>query len=112
MTDFKAKAQAVMQGGGKLHKNAPGVMTGFMGLHKSALADGELSAKYKEMMALAIAVAKQCEGCIAAHMQKCVSLGMNEAELNELLGVAILMGGGPAMVYATEALEAFSQFSA
>lgn len=112
MSDFKAVAQAVVQGAGQLHKAKPELMTGFMGLHKAAMAPGALDEKTKEMMALAIGVAKLCDGCIASHLQKLVSLGLTADELNELLGVAILMGGGPSLVYATHALEAFQQLTA
>jgi alkylhydroperoxidase/carboxymuconolactone decarboxylase family protein YurZ len=49
---------------GKLAKELPGPMTGFGQLHKAGLADGALSVKVKELIALAIAVSARCEGCM------------------------------------------------
>jgi AhpD family alkylhydroperoxidase len=97
---------------GKLGKELPGPMGGFGQLHKAALADGALSTKVKELMALAIAVSSRCEGCIAFHTQAALKAEATRAELFETLGVAILMGGGPSAMYACEALEAIEQFQA
>ena len=63
-------------------------------------------------MALAIAVVKQCDGCIAYHARAAAHQGATKEEAAEALGVTLLMGGGPASTYATRALEAFEQFSA
>jgi AhpD family alkylhydroperoxidase len=70
-----------------------------------------LSGKTKELIALAIGVAARCEGCVAFHAQALVRLGATRAEVEESLGVAILMGGGPSVMWATEALAAFDEFS-
>lgn len=97
---------------GALRSENPGVMQAFMGLHKAAAEDGELSSKIKELIALAIAVNVRCDGCIAFHVNDALRAGANRAEIIEALGVAILMGGGPSVMYAVEALEALNQFEA
>lgn len=51
----------------ELRKAAPEAWAGFAKLHDGAIAEGELSTRVKELIALAIAVVKQCDGCIAAH---------------------------------------------
>ena len=94
----------------KLAKEIPGQMSGFSSLHKSALADGALSAKSKDLIALGIAIAARCEGCIAFHIHDSVKAGASHKEVLEAIGVAVLMGGGPAMVYGCEALAALEQF--
>ena len=94
----------------KLGKEIPGPMSGFSALHKSALADGALSRKSKELIALGIAVAARCDGCIAFHVHDSIKAGASRPEIVEAIGVAILMGGGPAMVYGCEALAALEQF--
>jgi AhpD family alkylhydroperoxidase len=93
-----------------LSEAIPEVMKGFHGLHVAALADGALSEKTKELIALAIGVTARCEGCVAFHVQALVKLGATRAEIEETLGVAILMGGGPSAMWATEALAAFDEF--
>lgn len=94
----------------KLSKEIPGPMSGFSSLHKAALADGALSRKSKELIALGIAVAARCDGCITFHVHDSIKAGASRQEMVEAIGVAILMGGGPAMVYGCEALAALEQF--
>ena len=94
----------------QLGRELPGPMTGFARLHKKAVEDGALSAKTKELMALAIGVAVRCEGCIAYHVHDAIKAGATRQELLETIGVAIMMGGGPALMYAAHALDAIEQF--
>ena len=95
---------------GRLGKELPGPMSGFSQLHKQALADGVLDAKTKELMALAISICVPCDGCIAFHMSGALRAGATRPEVLETIGVAVLMGGGPAAVYGAQALEALDQF--
>lgn len=97
----------------KLHKGNPDVMKAFGSLAEAAGKEGgALDHKTKELVALGIAVAIRCEGCIGFHTQKLVKLGMSREELMETLGMAIYMGGGPSVMYAAEAVQAFEDFSA
>jgi len=94
----------------QLGRELPGPMGGFARLHRKAMEEGALSARVKELMALAIGVAIGCEGCIAYHTHDAVAAGATRQELLETIGVAILMGGGPASIYAAHALDAIEQF--
>ena len=94
----------------QLRRSQPGVMQGFHELSQSALEAGALSAKTKELIALALGVAAHCDGCIGFHAKALVALGANRAELEETLAVAIYMGGGPSLMYSADALAAFEQF--
>ncbi len=89
-----------------------GPMTGFARLHKKAVEDGALCARTKELMALAVSIAVHCEGCIAYHVNDAVAAGAMRQELLETIGVAVMMGGGPALMYAAHALDAVEQFMA
>jgi len=75
-----------------------------------ALAAGTLDARTKELIALAIAVSKECDGCIAAHAHAAVRHGATPPEAAEAIGVAFLMNGGPATVYGARAFDAFHEF--
>ncbi len=90
----------------------PQVYEGYRQLHDSALAAGALDAKTKELIALAIAVSKECDGCIAAHAHAAVRQGAVPAEAAEAIGVTFLMNGGPATVYGARAFDAFCEFYA
>lgn len=96
----------------KMRKEMPEVMAGFSALAQAATKDGALDKKTKELIAMALAVANHCPGCIGFHSQALVKLQTRRAELMETLGMAIYMGGGPSLMYAAEALEAFEEFSA
>lgn len=98
--------------GRELRRAIPGVYKGFSELHNSAMAPGALDTKTKELIALAIAVTRQCDGCIASHARSAAHHGATEAEVAEALGVTILMNGGPGTVYAPRAFAAFREFAA
>ncbi|MEE4302754.1 MAG: carboxymuconolactone decarboxylase family protein [Wenzhouxiangella sp.] len=96
----------------KLGGEIPAVMGGFGQLHEAAAGDGVLDKKTKELIALGIAITVRCDGCIAYHVHDAMEAGASRSEITETIGVAILMGGGPSVVYGTEALEALEQFEA
>lgn len=95
-----------------LTQAAPETWTAFADLHRAAVAEGALTARVKELMALAIATVKQCDGCIAYHAKAAARHGATAPEVAEALGVALLMDGGTASVYAPRAWAAFHEFAA
>ena len=95
----------------KLSKEIPDVMAGFSQLSQSATKTGVLDKKTKELIAMALAVANRCPGCIGFHAKALVQLQSSREEFLETLGMAIYMGGGPSLMYAAEALRAFEEFS-
>jgi AhpD family alkylhydroperoxidase len=94
----------------ELRSRIPEVYDGYSAMHKAALGDGALDAKTKELIALAIAVAEQCDGCIASHARGAARAEATADEVADALGVAILMSGGPATVYGPRAMDAFLEF--
>lgn len=90
----------------------PDTWAGFVGLHGAAMADGEVSTALKETVALAISVVKRCDGCIAYHAKAAARAGATPEQVAEILGVALLMDGGTASVYAPRAWEAFQEMRA
>jgi AhpD family alkylhydroperoxidase len=94
----------------ELRHAIPKVYAGYAELHDSALAAGTLDVRTKELIALAIAVSKECDGCIAAHAHAAVQHGATPQEAAEAIGVTFLMNGGPATVYGARAFAAFREF--
>ena len=88
----------------------PDAWAGFGQMHRGAMSDGALSRAEKEIIATVIAVAQQCDGCIAYHAKSAVRAGAESEKMAEALGVALLMMGGPATVYGPKAWEAFNEF--
>lgn len=94
----------------ELGKEIPDTLSGFQKLHHSATRSDRLDTKTKELIALGIAIAVRCDGCIAYHVKDALDANATRDEIMETIGVAVLMGGGPALMYGAEALEAVGQF--
>jgi AhpD family alkylhydroperoxidase len=90
----------------RMAEAAPAVMTGFRRLHGATQTRGALDPKVKELMALAIGIAVHCDGCITYHLHDALAAGATREEVVETVGVAVMMGGGPAVLYGSQALEA------
>ncbi len=95
---------------GKMRQEIPDTLKGFGMMSRAAHSEGALSNKTKELMAIAIGIANRCQGCLAFHAKALVELGCSRAEFMEMLQVAIYMGGGPSLMTAAEALQAFESF--
>lgn len=95
---------------GKLSKELPGPISSFGRLHRDSMGEGSITGKMKELMALAISIAVRCEDCVAYHVHDALHAGATHQEVLETIGVAVMMGGGPASMYACRAYEALQQF--
>jgi AhpD family alkylhydroperoxidase len=104
LTDLNPKHRA-------LRKMIPDVYRGFAELSRAALTPGVLDGKTKELIALAIGVVAECDGCIASHAQGAVRAGATKEEAAEAVGVTFLMHGGPATIYGARAYDAFCEFA-
>ena len=110
--NYKQLTQTISAHLAPLHKSQPGVMKGFSDMGKAAMAAGALDAKTKELIALAVGVAARCDGCIGFHTRGAIRAGASREEFMDMIGVAIMMGGGPSTVYGAYAVDAFEQFTA
>jgi len=90
----------------------PDVMKGFATLSGAAMAPGELNVGTKELLALVIAITRECDGCIVAHARGCVRNGITRQQVAEAIGVSILMNGGPGTVWGPRALHAYDEAAA
>lgn len=108
-TDFEAVRSNIRNYAKELHKLQPDTMNAFYGMSKSALKDGALSEKVKEFVALGIGITARCEGCIAFHVKNLKDLGATREELSEVLAMCVYMAGGPGLMHAAEALQAWDQ---
>lgn len=109
MGKYADKAQKVYDFIGTLVKENPGIAKGFMTMHEASGQKGALDVKQKELIALGIAISIRCEGCISCHVQDALKAGATQEEIVETIGVAILMGGGPSVVYGDKAYQAMKE---
>lgn len=111
--DYKAITSAVSEGMAGLRSTpAADTLSAFTGLARAATADGALDKKTKELIALAIGVAKQCDACIGFHAKALEKLGATDEEIAETLAMCVYMGGGPSLMYAADAWTAWQAFKA
>jgi len=93
----------------ELRGEIPEVMRAFADLSRTAMAEGEVSSGFKELVALAIAATRECDGCVAAHARGAARAGVTRKQVAEVMGVMILMNGGPGTVWGPRALRAFDE---
>ncbi|MGA7833784.1 MAG: carboxymuconolactone decarboxylase family protein [Acidimicrobiales bacterium] len=84
-------------------------MRNYTALSSAAMADGDLSSAVKELLAIAIAITRECDGCIVAHTRGALRAGATRQQLAEAIGVAISMNGGPGTVWGPRALHAYDE---
>jgi len=80
---------------------APEATKAFWAYDKAALADGAIPKKYKELMAIAVALTTQCPYCIDLHRQAALAVGVTEEQLAEAVHVTAALRGGGAITHGT-----------
>ncbi|WP_350293818.1 carboxymuconolactone decarboxylase family protein [uncultured Croceitalea sp.] len=86
---------------GALGKNAESAMKAFQALDQTALADGAIPKKYKELIAIAVALTTQCPYCLEIHKKHAIDAGATQEELAEVTFVAAALRAGAAVVHGT-----------
>lgn len=94
----------------KLRADIPDTTRGFSTLAQAATREGALDKKTKELIAMALSVAARCDPCLGFHAEALVKLGCSREEFEDMLGMCIYMGGGPSLMVAAQALQAFEEF--
>jgi AhpD family alkylhydroperoxidase len=87
----------------KIDAGAPDAMKAFWAFDKAAMADGAISVKYKEFMALAVAFTTQCPYCIEIHAKRARDAGGSDQEIAEVVAVAAALRAGAAVTHGTHA---------
>jgi AhpD family alkylhydroperoxidase len=96
----------------KLRTDAPDVARAFGGLHVASMKPGSLSAREKELIALAVGMAQGCTDCIWLHAEGSLKAGATREQVIEAAGVAVMMGGGPVFVHMPDVLKALDHLQA
>jgi AhpD family alkylhydroperoxidase len=96
--------------GRALREKIPDVYAAYRELHSAAMGPGALDPKMKELVAVALAVSAQCDGCIASHTRGAALHGATPEEVAETIAVTFLLCGGPATVYGARAFAAFMEY--
>lgn len=89
----------------RLAELAPEAFQAFVAFDKAVVQPGAVPVKYKELVAVAVALTTQCPYCIAIHSQNARKAGATEQELAETTLIAAALRAGGAMTHGTHALE-------
>ena len=108
MLNWNEYQEQVLANVAEIGKISPGTVRGYVGLSDAGNKTAVLDAKTRELIALAVAVTRQCDGCITIHTDAAVKQGASKEEIVEALGVAIAVNAGAALVYSTRVLDAFA----
>lgn len=108
--NYPQRLRELKSGVTALANESPAALKGFGALHDASVEAGALDTKTKELIALAAGIVVHCEGCIAFHVHDALDAGASRQEIIETIGVAVMMGGGPALMYGCDAYEALKQF--
>lgn len=88
-----------------LNANAPEAMKAFWAFDKAAMADGAIPVKYKELIAVAVALTTQCPYCLEIHSGRAREAGVSEQEMAEVVAVAAALRAGAAITHGTHTIK-------
>ena len=92
----------------EIRKISPDTIEGYRKLSEAGAKTAKLDAKTRELIALAVAVTRQCDGCITFHTDAAIKNKATREEIAEALGVAIMVNAGAALVFSARVMDAFS----
>lgn len=90
---------------------APEMAKKFFDYYASVFAEGELTAREKALIALAVAHAVQCPYCIDAYTESCLENGSNQAEMTEAIHVSCAIRGGASLVHGVQMMNSCKKVS-
>ena len=108
MLDWNQYQKQVLSHVADIGKVNPEIVRGYRGLSDAGGKTNLLGPKTRELIALAVAVTRQCDGCITIHTDAAIKQGATHEEIVEALGVAIAVNAGAALVYSTRVIDAFA----
>ncbi len=107
MLDWNEYQRQLLATTGEIGRISPEIVRGYRGLSDAGEKTGVLDPKTRELIALAVAVTRQCDGCITIHTDAAVKKGATREEIVEALGVAIAVNAGAALVFSSRVLDAY-----
>lgn len=112
MFDWAGYRKQVAQRLGDLGKLSPGTVRGYRELGQAGDQHNVLGPKMRELIAVAVAVTRQCDGCIAVHTDAALKHGATREEIAEALGVAVAVNAGAALIFSSRVMDAVAEGSA
>lgn len=108
MLDWNEYQKQLMSGLAEIGKANHEILKGYRGLSNAGNATNILGPKIRELIALAVAVTRQCDGCIVTHTHAAIKEGATREEIVEALSVAIAVNAGAALIFSSRVMDAFN----
>ena len=106
MIDWNEYHSQVLKGIAEVGRASPEIIRGYRAIGEAGKKTDLLGPKIRELIALAVAVTVQCDGCIVVHTEAALKNGATEEEIIEALGVAVQVKAGSALIHSTRVLDA------
>ncbi|MSR31098.1 MAG: carboxymuconolactone decarboxylase family protein [Gemmataceae bacterium] len=89
----------------KMPELAPEAFAAYREFARQAMKEGAIPVKYKELIALGVAMTTQCTYCLEIHKKKAKEAGVTEQEIAEAVMVTALLRCGAAVTHGAHCLE-------
>jgi len=107
-TNYALYERSNLQKIGELNEHAPVGFKGYQTFNQAAMEAGELSVKFKEIIAVAIATTTQCPYCIEVHVKNADKEGATKEELSEAILVSAALRAGGAYAHMANLIESYN----
>ncbi|EPG75316.1 carboxymuconolactone decarboxylase family protein [Leptospira fainei serovar Hurstbridge str. BUT 6] len=107
MLDWNEYQKQVQTTIAEIGRISPEILRGYRALSEAGSKTAFLDGKTRELIALAVAITRQCDGCIAAHTDAAIKHGASQEEITEALGVAIAVNAGAALIYSARVIDSY-----
>lgn len=106
MIDWNEYHEQILKTITEIGYSSPDIVRGYRTIAEAGKKADLLGQKTRELIALAVAVTVECDGCIVVHTEAALKAGATEQEIIEALGVAVAVKAGSALIFTTRVLDA------
>lgn len=110
MSEMEKVLKETSQTMDELNKLTPDRMAGFKHLVNALKKEKSIDPKNRELITVALSVATHCKWCITTHVKRALDEGASRDEILQAAWLAVLMGGGPALMYSQFVIKALKEF--
>ena len=112
MLDWNEYQKQVQKQIAEIGRSNREILKGYRDLSNSGNATNLLGEKVRELIALAVAVTRQCDGCIVTHTDAAIKHGATKEEIIEALSVAVAVNAGAALIFSSRVIDAYNSKTA
>ncbi|MGZ3840125.1 MAG: carboxymuconolactone decarboxylase family protein [Flavisolibacter sp.] len=108
MLDWNEYQKQIAANNAQIGRTNHEILKGYRCLSEAGSTTNLLGPKVRELIALAVAVTRQCDGCIVTHTDAAIKHGATKEEIVEAMSVAIAVNAGAALIFSSRVIDAFN----